>query len=68
LDTLAANPAHELIRIGPPHDALQFDVIVADPGSPRSDAIFRFAVRYRADQETSFAVECELLAEDRHPS
>jgi hypothetical protein len=64
LDALAANPSGLLIRVGPPSDALQFDLIVNDAGPPRRDVLYAFTVRYGADEETLFVVECELLAED----
>jgi hypothetical protein len=68
LDALASNPARQLIRIGPPSNALQFDRIVNDVGPPRRDVLFTFTVLYGADEETLFVVECELLAEDHPPS
>jgi len=67
LDDLASNPARQLIRVGPPHDALQFDLIVTDSGASRRDVLYTFTVRYGADEETLFVVECELLAEDHPP-
>jgi len=67
LDALASNPTRQLIRVGPPDDTLQFDLIVTGEGPPRRDVLYTFTVRYGADEETLFVVECELLAEDRPP-
>ena len=66
-DALAADPISHLIRVGPPDDTLQFDVIVTDSGQPGRDVLYAFTVRYGADEETLFVVDCELLAEDRPP-
>ncbi len=65
LDALASNPTRQLIRVGPPDDTLQFDLIIIDAGAQRRDVLYTFTVRYGADEETLFVVECERLAEDR---
>jgi hypothetical protein len=67
LDALASNPARQLIRVGPPDDTLQFDLIVTNAGPQRRDVLYTFTVRYGADEETLFVVDCELLAEDHPP-
>jgi len=67
LDALASNPTRQLIRVRPPDDTLQFDLIVTDAGPPHRDVLYTFTVRYGADEETLFVVECELLAEDHPP-
>jgi hypothetical protein len=67
LHALTTNPRLRLIRVGPPHDKLQYDLIVTDAGEPRRDALYSFTVRYGADEETLFVVDCELIVEYRAP-
>ena len=67
LHTLTSNPKSQLIRIGRPYDALQFDLVVTDAGAPRRDALYSFTVRYGADEATLFVVDCELIVEYRAP-
>jgi hypothetical protein len=65
LDTLAANPNRHLIRVGPPHDVLQYDVIVCEPAVPPRDHLFVFTVRYATDEERLLVVDCEHEFEER---
>ena len=37
------------------------------PAQPRRDALYSFTVRYGADEETLFVVDCELIVEYRAP-
>ena len=37
LNALTTNPRLLLIRVGPPHDKLQYDLVVTDAGAPRRD-------------------------------
>jgi hypothetical protein len=67
LSALAASPKALLIRVGPPYEALQYDLVVSGAEAPRRDALYTFTVRYGADEETLFIVECELLVQDRPP-
>ncbi len=67
LNALTTNPRLLLIRVGPPHDKLQYDLVVTDAGTPRRDALYSFTVRYGADEETLFVVDCELIVEYRAP-
>ena len=67
LDALASNPTRQLIRVGPPDDTLQFDLIVTDVGAVRRDVLYTFTVRYSVDEESLFVVECERLAEECPP-
>ena len=67
LHALTTNPRLSLIRVGPPHDKLQYDLVVTDAGEPRRDALYSFTVRYGADEETLFVVDCELIVEYRAP-
>ncbi len=65
LDELAANPTRNLIRVAPPTDALQYDLLIHEPGGPGRDHLFTFTVRYEADEETLHVVECSHYFEDR---
>jgi hypothetical protein len=65
--TLTSNPKSQLIRVGRPYDALQFDLVITDAGAPRRDALYSFTVRYGADEATLFVVDCELIVEYRAP-
>jgi hypothetical protein len=69
LDRLGRHPEC-LVRIGPPHDVLQFDVGVREPGSPPRDLLFAFSVKYHADEETLIVYDCEflLVSGDADPS
>ncbi len=68
LDTLQTDPSHHLIRVGPPYEAMQYDLIVTNTGSPRRDSLYSFTVRYGADEETLFVVDCELIVDQRPSS
>ena len=61
LDQLSQNPTGHLIRIGPPHDTLQLDVVARDPGDPPRDYLVALSVRYHADEETLVVYDCECL-------
>jgi hypothetical protein len=65
LDALSSNPKSLLMRVGPPHEALQYDVIVTGAGNPRRDSLYTFTVRYGSDERTLFVVDCELIVENR---
>lgn len=65
LDVLSVRPADHLIRVGPPDDALQFDLVIRDPDEPSRDYLYTFTVRYAADEETLFVVHCGRMSEDR---
>lgn len=67
LNALTTNPRLLLIRVGPPHHKLQYDLVVSDTGPPRRDSLYSFTVRYGADEETLFVVDCELIVEYRAP-
>lgn len=63
LDALSSETRRQLIRVGPPHDELQYDVIVMGVGSPPRGILYSFTVRYGADEETLFVVDCDRLHE-----
>jgi hypothetical protein len=65
LDRLTSNPNQQLLRVGPPHDKLQFDLIVNDPATPHYAYLYAFTVLYSADEETLTIVDCERLVDDR---
>jgi hypothetical protein len=65
LDALSSDPKRLLMRVGPPHDALQYDLIVTSSGTPRRDSLYTFTVRYGSDEQTLFVVDCELIVEYR---
>jgi hypothetical protein len=65
LDRLALHPNQQLIRVGPPHDKLQFDLPVLDPATPDYEYLYAFTVLYGADEESLIVVDCERLVEDR---
>jgi hypothetical protein len=67
LHTLTSNPKSQLIRVGRPYDALQYDLVITDAGAPRRDALYSFTVRYGADEATLYVVDCELIVEYRAP-
>jgi hypothetical protein len=59
LDTLGTDPNRKLIRVKPPHDVLQYDLVVCEPGDPPRDHLFTFTVRYATDEERLLVVDCE---------
>jgi hypothetical protein len=65
LDQLADDPNRHLIRVGPPHDVLQYDLIVREPLNPPRDHLFVFTVVYATDEERLLVVECDHDYEDR---
>jgi hypothetical protein len=67
LNALSSHPKLLLLRVGPPYDALQYDLIVTGAGPPHRDALYSFTVRYGADEQTLFVVDCELILEQRPP-
>jgi hypothetical protein len=67
LNALTNNPRLLLIRVGPPHDKLQYDLVVTDAGAQGRDALYSFTIRYGADEETLYVVDCELIVEFRAP-
>ena len=67
LDELKDRPSRILIRVdGSPH-ALQTDVVIHDPGPPARDHLIALSVRYGADEETLYIVDCDRLVEERLP-
>ena len=67
LGALSSDPKLLLLRVGPPYDALQYDLIITGGDPPRRDALYSFTVRYGADEQTLFVVDCELIVEQRPP-
>jgi hypothetical protein len=67
LGALSSDPKLLLLRVGPPYDALQYDLIITGGGPPHRDALYSFTVRYGADEQTLFVVDCELIVEQRPP-
>jgi hypothetical protein len=65
LDQLADNPNRHLIRVGPPHDVLQYDLIVREPVDPPRDHLFVSTVLYATDEERLLVVECDHDFEER---
>ncbi len=65
LDELGSDPNRLLIRVGPPIDALQHDLVVHEPGIPGRDHLFTFTVLYAADEETLHVVACDHYHQDR---
>jgi hypothetical protein len=63
-DALAINPARQLIGVGPPYDALCYDLIVSEASVPRRDVLYTFTVRYSVDEETLWIVECDRMFDD----
>jgi hypothetical protein len=62
LDSLGEHPSRHLVRIGPPYDVLQFDVIVREANLP--GVLYTFTVKYAADEETLVVVDCDRMIED----
>jgi hypothetical protein len=67
LNALSSHPKLLLLRVGPPYDSLQYDLIITGAGPPHRDALYSFTVRYGADEQTLFVVDCELILEQRPP-
>jgi len=67
LRALTTNPRLLLIRVGPPHDKLQYDLVVTNAGAQGRDALYSFTIRYGTDEETLYVVDCELIVEYRAP-
>jgi len=67
LNALGSHPKRLLIRVGPPYDAMQYDLVITGSGTPRRDSLYSFTVRYGADEDTLFVVDCELIVEHRPP-
>jgi hypothetical protein len=65
LDVLAISPNRHLIRVGPPHDVLQYDLFVREPVAPPRDHLFVFTVRYATDEERLLVVDCDHYFEER---
>ena len=42
LHSLTSNPKSQLIRVGRPYDALQYDLVITDAGEPRRDVLYSF--------------------------
>ncbi len=64
LDRLGDNPSRHLIRIVAPHDVLQYDLVVREPGDPPRDHLFIFTVLYATDEERLIVVACDHDYED----
>jgi hypothetical protein len=64
LDALAINPARQPIRVGPPYDALYYDLVVSEPGAPHRDVLYTFTVRYGVDEETLWLGDCDRMFGD----
>jgi hypothetical protein len=67
LDQLGTDPDRRLIRVGPPDDALQYDVVIREPGDPPRDYLFALSVVYEADEETLSIFDCKSLCEGPDP-
>ena len=67
VDRLTSNPSQSLIRVGPPHDVLQYDLVVREPGNPPRDYLFVFTVFYATDEETLVITDCEYDSQDFGP-
>jgi len=67
IDRLTSNPSQYLIRIGPPHDVLQYDLVVREPGNPPCDYLFAFTVFYATDEETLVIKDCEYERQEIVP-
>jgi hypothetical protein len=67
LDRLGSNPNRHLIRVGPPDDVLQYDLIVNEPLVPPRDHLFVFTVLYATDEEflLVLVVACDHDSEER---
>jgi hypothetical protein len=65
MDQLALSPNRLLIRVGPPEDSLQYDLVVREPCDPPRDHLFTFTVRYAADEEMLLVTNCDRLVIDR---
>src|SRR4051794_27776740 len=63
-DDLGSSPRSKLVRVGPPHDRLQHDLVIEDPTPPPRDYLFVFSVLYNADEETLHIVDCDYIAQD----
>ena len=64
IDDLGRSPTRSLIRVGPPADSLQYDVVIIEDGPERRGHYFAFTVLYDADEETLHVVNLEYLFED----
>ncbi|MBV8555802.1 MAG: hypothetical protein JO116_09560 [Planctomycetaceae bacterium] len=67
LDRLTSNPSQSLIRVGPPHDVLQFDLVVHEPGNPPLAYLFVLTVFYATDEETLVIKDCEYDSQEVGP-
>ena len=43
-------------------------MVIHDPGPPARDHLIALSVRYGADEETLYIVDCDRLVEDRLPN
>ena len=64
LDELNHSPNRLLIRVGPPVDALQYDVVVSESEPSHRVHMFTFTIRHGVDEETIYVVELDYFAED----
>lgn len=62
LDALGENPTRHLVRVGPPYDVLQFDLVVRE--GERPGVLYTFTVKYAADEETLVVTDCDRMFED----
>jgi hypothetical protein len=65
LDALSDNPRDKLIRVGPPDDEMQYDLMVVDAANPGRDTLFVFSARYSMDEETLHLFDCRKLTSDQ---
>ena len=68
LEELQERPNRILIRVEDSPHALQTDVVIHDPGPPARDYLIALSVRYGADEETLYIVDCDRLVEERLPN
>jgi hypothetical protein len=64
MDELREMPSQKLIRIESAVHVLQSDIIYRHPGPRPRDCLITLCVRYGADEETLFVVDCDQLDED----
>ncbi len=63
-DSLATHPARQLIRVGPPYDALYYDWVVAGGGVRDGGVLYTFRIRYGVDEETLWIDDCDRVFDE----
>jgi hypothetical protein len=65
MDELREMPSRNLLRVDSASHILQSDVLYRDPGPPSRDCLIVLSVRYGADEESLYIVDCARLLDDK---